>query len=29
MPTLGSGKLDIVKLKEIALSAKKPDKSGT
>jgi acyl-[acyl-carrier-protein]-phospholipid O-acyltransferase/long-chain-fatty-acid--[acyl-carrier-protein] ligase len=25
MPTLASGKLDVVKLREIALSAKKPD----
>jgi acyl-[acyl-carrier-protein]-phospholipid O-acyltransferase/long-chain-fatty-acid--[acyl-carrier-protein] ligase len=28
MPTLGSGKLDVAKLKEIALSAKKPDDKG-
>lgn len=29
MPTLGSGKLDVAKLKEIALSSKKPDNSST
>jgi acyl-[acyl-carrier-protein]-phospholipid O-acyltransferase/long-chain-fatty-acid--[acyl-carrier-protein] ligase len=28
MPTLGSGKLDVAKLKEIALSVKKPDDKG-